>query len=280
MRSRARVAVVALIAVIAATYFGAACSGKSGNAASGASPRLKLIFHEEFNRSSLNKRVWHTCLWWATTTCSIESNRELQLWNPRDVLVRDGVLHLRARKRRRVGWNGRRYRYTSGMVMTGGRRKPRTPPGFTYTYGLAEARIKVPKGRGFWPAFWMLPASQESRPEIDAMEILGGSTHVQRMHLHYLNPDGSRADAGARWVGPDFSARWHTFAVDWTPDAIVWYVDGVERWRFADSSVIPREPMYPVLSLAVGGVYPGPPRRSTPFPSYLSVDWIRVWQRG
>jgi beta-glucanase (GH16 family) len=177
-----------------------------------------------------------------------------------------------------VGWNGTRYRYTSGMVMTGGR-KYRQLPGFTYRYGLAEARVRVPKGKGLWSAFWMLPASYESRPEIDAIEILGDSTSIQRMHFHYLEPDATRADVGADWVGPDFSAGWHTFAVDWESDAVVWYVDGVERWRFADRSVIPREPMYLVLNLAVGGKSPGRPHGSTIFPSYFSVDYVRVSQR-
>jgi beta-glucanase (GH16 family) len=231
---RARVAVIALIVVIG---FGAECSGESGMTGREASPRKgwKVVFNEEFNRDALNKRVWRTCFWWAASTCSIESNRELQLYNRNDVLIRDGILRLRARKHRMVGWNGTRYRYTSGMVMTGGR-KYRQLPGFTYRYGLAEARVRVPKGKGLWSAFWMLPASYESRPEIDAMESLGGSTSIQRMGFHYLKPDATRADVGADWVGPDFSAGWHTFAVDWEPDAIVWYVDGVERWRFADRS--------------------------------------------
>jgi beta-glucanase (GH16 family) len=123
-----------------------------------------------------------------------------------------------------------------------------------------------------------LPASYESRPEIDAMEILGDSTSVQHMNFHYVKADGSKGDAGANWSGPDFSAGWHTFGVDWEPDTIVWYVDGVERWRFGDPSAIPHEPMYLLVNLAVGGSWPGAPDASTPFPSFYDIDYIRVWQ--
>src|SRR5206468_3266630 len=118
----------------------------------------------------------------------------------------------------------------------------------------------------------------ESRPEIDAMEMLGDSTNVQHMNFHYVRPDGRRGDAGLTWTGPDFSAGWHTFGVDWEPSAIVWYVDGVERWRFTDASVIPHESMYLLANLAVGGSWPGAPDGSTPFPSSFDVDYIRVWQ--
>jgi beta-glucanase (GH16 family) len=237
----------------------------------------ELVFADEFDRDSLDATRWQTCFWWATTTCSIESNRELELYDPSDVAVSGGVLRLRAQRRDLVGWNGATYHYSSGMVMSGARRAM-PAPGFIFTYGYAEARVRVPKGRGLWPGFWLLPASHNSRPEIDAMEILGDSTGVQHMNFHYLKADGDKADAGMAWAGPDFSAGWHSFGVDWEPSSIVWYVDGVERWRFADPSVIPREPMYLLANLAVGGSWPGNPDADTPFPSSYDVDYIRVWQ--
>jgi beta-glucanase (GH16 family) len=241
------------------------------------SPAWTLVFRDEFRASGLNLRVWHTCFWWASTVCSIQSNDELELYGPENVSVEDGVMRLRAESRDAVAWHGRTYHYASGMAMTGGRLDEK-PPGFKFAYGYAEARVRVPSGRGLWPAFWMLPASYGSRPEIDVMEILGHSPSVQNMNLHYVNRWGGHGDAGATWVGPDFSEGWHTFGVDWQPTEIVWYVDGVERWRFSDASVIPREPMYLLLNLAVGGRWAGMPDSSTTFPSYLDVDYVRVWQ--
>jgi beta-glucanase (GH16 family) len=240
-------------------------------------PAWTLVFREEFRGSSLDPRVWHTCFWWATTTCSIQSNDELALYRPENVEVADGVLRLRAERSDAVAWNGRTYRYASGMAMTGGRLDEK-PPGLTFTYGYAEARVRVPSGTGLWPAFWMLPASYRSRPEIDVMEILGHSPSTQNMTLHYLDRWGGRGDPGATWTGPDFSADWHTFGVDWQPGVIVWYVDGVERWRFSRASAIPREPMYLLLNLAVGGPWAGAPDESTSLPSHLHVDYVRLWQ--
>ena len=237
----------------------------------------KVVFEDDFSGHALDTRVWRTCFWWATTTCSIEPNNELELYNRDDVSVAGGALRLRARKRSMVGWNGRTYGYTSGMVMSGGRGAGGAP-GFAFTYGRAEARIRVPRGTGLLPAFWLLPAGGASRPEIDVMEILGSSTNVDRMHVHYVGAGGRPAGAAANWTGPDFSAGWHTVAVDWEPKAIVWYVDGVARWRVTDRAAIPGRPMYLLLTLAVGGEFPGPPSASTVFPSRFQVDYVRVWQ--
>ena len=69
----------------------------------------------------------------------------------------------------------------------------------------------------------------------------------------------------------------HTFGVDWEPNAIVWYIDGVERFRYTRTNRIPNAPMFVLANLAIGG-WPPPPNSSTPFPSELTVDYIRVYQ--
>jgi beta-glucanase (GH16 family) len=69
-------------------------------------------------------------------------------------------------------------------------------------------------------------------------------------------------------------------AVDWEPHAITWYVDGIERRRYTDTNHIVSKSMYLIANLAVGGDWPGPPDRPTRFPSYLEIDYIRVWQRA
>jgi beta-glucanase (GH16 family) len=233
----------------------------------------KMIFNDEFNGAALDTAKWHTCFWWATDTCTIETNHELELYNRDDVLVNNGVLRLRAQKRNLLGWNGTTYTYTSGMVMTGGRKYEKAP-GFTFTYGFAEARVKVPAGSGLWPAFWMLPVDYNSRPEIDIMEIIGSEPNVQNMNYHYEG-----GDAGTEWKGASFAGEWHVFAIDWSPTALVWYVDGVERWRFTNTAYISNEPQYLILNLAVGGDWPGSPKADTVFPSTFDVDYVRVWQR-
>ena len=121
----------------------------------------------------------------------------------------------------------------------------------------------------------MLPASYESRPEIDVLEARGSNTNRVNFNVHFDEAvtGGSYTDTGT-----DFSGGYHTFAVDWQPTALTFYVDGIERWRYTGAG-IPSEPMYLVLNLAVGGVYDGSPDASTPFPSYFDVDYVRVWQQ-
>ncbi len=237
-----------------------------------------LVFADDFDGTALNSARWHTCSWWATSTCSIETNNELELYTANNVSVAGGTLKLQARRENAMGWNGRTYNYTSGMVSSGGR-SGQIPAGFTYKYGYAETRVKIPAGKGLWPAFWTLPADYSWPPEIDAMEILGDAPNVVTMTYHYLDAAGAHQSPGSAWTGPDFSAGWHTFGVDWQPDAIVWYVDGVERRRFTDAAAITAVPQYLLLNLAVGGNWPGSPDAATQFPADYLVDYVRVWDR-
>ena len=272
--ARARVATALVAALVAVLALALSLPGDSGG--TGSKSRLRLVFDQEFRGHALDGRIWRTCFWWATTTCSIETNHELELYTRGNVSVGGGALTLRAQRHPMVGWNGKTFAYTSGMVMSDPRGARR---GFAFKYGRAEARIKVPRGAGLLPAFWLLPAGGASRPEIDVTEILGSSPRVDSMHIHHAGPSGRTVAVGHDWTGPDFSAGWHTFAVDWEPHAIVWSVDGVVRWRVTNPAAIPRRPMYLLLTLAVGGDFPGSPTRSTVFPSDLRVASVRVWQR-
>ena len=140
-------------------------------------------------------------------------------------------------------------------------------------------RAKVPKGKGLWPAFWTLPSDLSWPPEIDVFEILGDRTNTIYMTYHYPTATNGKVASGGKWNGPDFSADWHTYAVDWEPNVIIWYVDGIERLRYTDTTHIVKKPMYLIANLAVGGVSPGAPDASTSFPSYYEIDYIRVWKR-
>jgi beta-glucanase (GH16 family) len=248
----------------------------------GQSGRWNLMFDDEFNGPRLDASKWTTCYPWQTGTCSNPSNNELELYNQEDVLVDPGagILRLRTQKRDMVGWNGQTFHYTSGIVTTGGIAGQQAPS-FSYTYGYAEARVKVPKGQGLWPAFWLLPTTYAWPPEIDIMEMIGSEPNVENMTYHWTDAAGTaHFEDPATWTGPDFSTDYHVFGVDWTKDAIVWYVDGIERYRYSEAANIYNQPMYLLLNLAVGGDWPGAPDAATAFPSYLDVDYVRVWQRA
>jgi len=240
-----------------------------------------LLFSDDFEGTTLDESRWNPHYWWHDEEdgCTIVPNNELQWYQPDDVLVSNGILRLRAQKRPIVTCGGETYNYTSGVI-TSGADDWAHPAGdkFAFTYGYAEARLKMPLGQGLWPAFWFLPCDQEWPPEVDVMEFLGDRPSITHMTYHYLDDSGNYAEQGDWWVSPhDFSAEWHTFGLDWRPDAMIWYVDGVERYRYTDQRRIPSEPMYLVLNLAVGGDWPGPPDASTVFPSYFEVDYVKVW---
>ncbi len=190
-------------------------------------------------------------------------NGEAQFYLPQNASASGGLLRIRA-ERQSVG--GRPY--TSARINTDNT--------FEQQYGRFEARMKVPAGRGYWPAFWLLPASGAWPPEIDVMEILGHQTSTVYMTQHF-GPTSAPANFGGSFTGPDFAADFHDFAVEWSPNRIDWFVDGV--LRFSTTTNVPQEPMYVVLNLAVGGWWPGYPDASTVFPQELLVDWVRVYMR-
>jgi beta-glucanase (GH16 family) len=241
-------------------------------------PGRTLLFSDDFDGAAINTSKWTTCYWWNNNGCTISSNNELEWYQPYDVLVSNGTLKLQAEKRTVKGSDGKTYNYTSGVVTTGRATwQDAAPDKFAFKYGYAEIRAKVPKGKGLWPSFWMLSTDQDWPPEIDAFTTIGQTPNIANFALSYLSSDGTDSSGTSAWTGPDFSAGWHTFAVDWQPNAMVWYVDGVERWRFTDKTRIPAESMYLVLNLAVGGDWPGAPDGSTVFPSSLEVDYLKVW---
>jgi beta-glucanase (GH16 family) len=229
--------------------------GQSGN--------WKLIFDDEFNGTTLDTSVWGTCYpWLSQNRCNLSGTNELELYQPQGVYL-DGAGHLvlRAQKQTVGG-----YDYTSGMVTS--------YPGLNFKYGYIEARIKVPAGNGLWPAFWMMPSDYSWPPEIDIVEILGREPTKAYFTYHWGR---SNNDSQYIYSGPNFSAGWHVFAVKWEAGVLTWYTDGIQRGKFTDS-VITSKSMYILLSLAVGGDWPGVPDSTTPFPSIYQIDYVRVWQ--
>jgi beta-glucanase (GH16 family) len=276
MRRRVALAGAVLVALVA----GAAALDEASQAslpAFDSGDRL-LVFSEEFDGDRLDERRWVTCYWWDRDGCTNAGNEELQWYLPGNVAVADGTLRLTARRDQVEGGDGEGYEYTSGLVSTG-RSVDDTdiPAGFAFTYGYAEIRARVPAGTGLWPAFWLLPVDHQSRPEIDVVELLGDETDVLRMHFHFRD-DGERRSVGTDRDVADLAGGWHTYGLDWSPDHLVWYLDGAAVWRFDEARHVPDQPMYLILNLAVGGDYPGPPDETTRFPATFEIDYVRVWK--
>ncbi len=155
---------------------------------------------------------------------------------------------------------------------------------FKMTHGYVETRAKLPGGRGLWPAFWLLTTHYvEDVPEIDVMEFLGQDVDRLYNTYHYFDiEDGYRKISTPSFQvrADDWTQDFHTFGMAWSPNEIVWYVDGKETHRITDSDyVIANQAMYLIANLAVGGNWPGSPDASTRFPATFEIDYIRAYER-
>lgn len=151
---------------------------------------------------------------------------------------------------------------------------------FKQQYGLFSARVKVPQGRGLWAAFWLAEDWARSGTEVDVMEVCANvpGTHdgndATLVHHIVHDADGDNvASHGERLT--DLTTDWHVFGLDWRRDSLTFYRDGLEIWRFTDASKIPQVPMTVALNLTTGS-WCGRPDATTPNPSMMQVDWVRV----
>jgi beta-glucanase (GH16 family) len=212
-----------------------------------------------------------TCYpWWgiAPSGCTNHGNPEQQWYLPEQVSTGGGALRLTARRAATQGvdrdGNPVTFPYRSGIV-TSARR-------FSFTYGYVEFRARIPKGQAMWPALWLLPADYSWPPEIDLMEGAGGNTSKVSVTFH--GADGRAPQRIVQANGVDFATGWHTFAVDWSPAALTWYVDGVEWMRVTEA--VPAKPMYLLANLAVGGPA-GAVTDASPDEATFEVDYVKVW---
>lgn len=239
-----------------------------------------LVWHDEFDGDALNSTDW---------THEVKSsgwvNNELQNYvsSPVDgkpvTEVSDGTLRINCFK----GANGKIY---SGRIYA------KVSQG--WKYGIMEARIKLPKGRGTWPAFWMMPVNNDfnANPwprcgEIDIMEEVGYHPNYTSSSIHceaYNHVKGTQKTAERFTSGAEDD--FHIYRLEWTEDYIRTYVDGnplllfpndkagkVATWPFD-------KPFYIILNLAWGGDWGGNQGTDeSKLPATLEVDYVRVFQQ-
>lgn len=210
-------------------------------------------FFDDFNGDRLDLTKWRNDY--------PAGERERQYYTSDSFEVEDSLLKIRA-DRRQVEDR----KYSSGIITTQGL--------FDQEYGRFEIRAKMPAGQGLWPAFWLLPTSKNYPLELDVLEFLGHEQDTIHMSHHWRGADGSTQDRTISYSGPDFSKDFHNFSLEWSPDSLIWRIDGIERARATEG--IPDEPMFLLVNLAVGGAWPGDPDATTPFPSYYQIDYVRV----
>jgi beta-glucanase (GH16 family) len=164
--------------------------------------------------------------------------------------------------------------YTSGRILTADR--------FSQAYGRFEAGIKIPRGQGIWPAFWTLGGGDwPNTGEIDIMENIGSAPNTVHGTVHGPGYSGGAGIGGSRTIGAPLGDAFHNYRIDWSPNLIVWYLDGSEYFRITPAGIrgnrwVYDHPFFMILNVAVGGNWPGPPNSSTTFPQTMLIDYVRV----
>ena len=246
------------------------------------SQSYKLVWSDEFNGTSLDLSKWSN----ETGNNNGYGNSELEYYTARsqNCSIANGTLTINALKENYSGFN-----YTSARINTKNK--------FSFKYGKIEARIKLPYGKGIWPAFWLLGDSFVSLGwpacgETDIMEMVGGDGKTPSGTVlsdstiygtaHWSN-NGAHAQYGNSYTlkSGKFSDDFHTFSVTWDRKQIVWYVDGIQYNSIDITSPglsAFQNKFFILINLAVGGNWPGYPDNSTVFPQTLEVDYVRVYQ--
>lgn len=235
-----------------------------------AADNYELVWSDEFNGNYLDTNTWNyeigTGSWgWG--------NNEQQYYTDRNIKVSNGTMKITAKREDYGGM-----KYTSSRITTKNKKN--------FKYGKIEARIKMPKFKGVWPAFWMLGANQDSVGwpkcgEIDIVEAINDENLVYGT-LHWFNdPGNNNADSGSS-VAVANRTEYHVYGVEWTADKLRWYVDGkVYRTMDVsnDSFSEVRKEYFVIFNMAIGGQWPGYDIDETAFPATMEVDWVRAYKK-
>jgi beta-glucanase (GH16 family) len=215
-------------------------------------------------------------------------NQELESYTSRtqNVQIQNGNLVITALQENYTGTDGIARNYTSARL--------KTQNLFTQAYGRFEARIKIPKGQGIWPAFWMLgnDISQNGWPkcgEIDIMENIGREPGIVHGSLHGPSSVAHTSDSTSTVSlppGKNYSDDFHIYAIQWEPGTVRFYIDSDNyatltqaQWPVGGQWVFDH-PFFMIVNVAVGGVWPGSADARTPFPQQMLVDYVRVYSKN
>jgi beta-glucanase (GH16 family) len=242
-----------------------------------------LVWNDEFNGTEVDWTKWEAqegdgcsygvCGW---------GNDELQSYSANNATVSNGTLKITAKKERVKSLN-----YTSARLRTAN-----MPNSGQWTNGRFEARIKLPEGQGLWPAFWMLPTDPDvgwpMSGEIDILEATGQASMLAHGTIHYGQPWPDNSFSGGHILSQPgkWSDNFHTYAVEWTPYEMRWYLDDIlystkTPADMADASwwTFENYKYHFLLNVAVGGTWGGTPDDSI-FPVSMEVDYVRVYDTG
>lgn len=216
-----------------------------------------LAYYDNFEGTELNVKKW------SAIDRKDNFNNELQYYSAQNATVTDSHLYLTAKMENKEGKS-----YTSALVNTYGK--------ISFCYGKIEFRLKLPKGKGLFPAIWLLQEEEGADyHEIDILEMVGQEPNLIYGVCHYSQNGVSNTSYGITTISnPE---EFHTYGFEWSKNEMIWYID--DQPYFKTEQGIPHEKMYIIMNLAVGGDWPENPNELTPFPSSMVIDYIKIYQR-
>jgi beta-glucanase (GH16 family) len=265
--------------------FPSGCGGAGATSPPAVAKGYTLVWSDEFNGADGSQP--DAAKWTYDVGGNGWGNDELEYYTsrPQNAQIRGGNLVITAQQEAYTGTDGVMRNYTSARLKTQGL--------FTQAYGRFEARIKIPAGQGMWPAFWMLggditTVNWPKCGEIDIMENIGKEPGTVHGSLHGPSTVSLTSDLTAPFslpVGQNFADDFHLYAVEWEPGTIRFYVDTnlyatftSQQWPAGGTWTFDH-PFFIVLNVAVGGIWPGFPDKSTVFPQTMLVDYVRVYSK-
>lgn len=274
---------------------------------------FQLVFEDNFDGDKLNTDVWRRSFPWGRT---IIDHNELQYYADENCVIEDGILNLIIKKevinKKAVSYlpadkllkdditNKRSFDYTAGMIHSKDK----------FGYGKYEIRCKLPKGKSFWPAFWLF--GDAGYNEIDIFEFWNEDSflgyyrpkllsRVPHFNIHHDFEQEGRRQCSSKYKGPDFSQDFHTFTFEWDFYKMQWYVDGevkrtTYRYYTLDKKPLERSDIsigqkvivnknYPtqeelnvIINIAINGKKDSPDKK-TPFPSTFQIDYFKFFEK-
>ncbi|MBF4506793.1 glycoside hydrolase family 16 protein [Flavobacterium sp. JLP] len=227
----------------------------------------KLLWADEFDADGApNTSKWG----YNTGTGDGWGNNELEYYTtrPENVIISNGTLKIKAIKEEYLGSH-----YTSARLLTKGK--------FSFKYGRAEVRAKLPVGGGTWPAFWMLGDNIDTAGwplcgEVDILESVGNNPNVNHSSLHSPGRSGNTPDTATTTV-PNSATEFHVYAADWSPESIKFYVDDKLFYTYANAASTPfNQNFFLILNLAMGGNFGGAVDPNFANATF-EVDYVRVY---
>ena len=235
-----------------------------------------LVWHDEFEEgTTLNPSDWThevKASGWVNNELQNYVNHQTSSGNV-VTEIKDGSLHIHCFKEGGKIYSGRVYAH----VKTG------------WKYGYIEGRIKLPKGKGTWPAFWMMPVNYTGWPdsgEIDIMEEVGYHPNYVSSSLHanaHVHTNNTQVTKEVYCAGAE--GEYHVYAIEWTAEKITTFVDGKVLLTYANRGLGHDDwpydaPFYVILNLAWGGSWGGSQGvDESALPVTMSVDYVRVFQK-